>query len=115
MKTKRKKPSRAEQQKRWRERFTWKPGDVKIIHLAAHMKTKNRFTVVKIENAKWSVFDAHERTYVSEWPTRQGARNYAASQNTKEFLRTAPIIGTEPLRAYLARIAREDHRKRSSN
>jgi hypothetical protein len=33
----------------------------------------------------------------------------------KEFLRTAPIASIERLSDYQARIAREDHRKRSSN
>jgi hypothetical protein len=61
------------------------------------MKPKKRFTVIKIGNAKWSVFDASERAHVSEWRTREAARIFARSQNRKEFLRTAEIIGSEPL------------------
>jgi hypothetical protein len=78
------------------------------------MKTK-RFSVVKIENAKWMVFDARERTHVWEGRTRQDARKFADSQNAKEFLRTAPIVSIEKLSDYLKRTAGEDHRKRSSN
>jgi len=60
------------------------------------MKTKNRFSVVKVKNGKWKVFDAHKCTYILEWPTRQAARVYADNQNQKEYLRTAEVVSFEP-------------------
>ena len=74
------------------------------------MKPKNRFSVVKIENAKWMVFDAREGTYVWECRTRQDARNFADSQNVKEFLRTAEVVSIdgEPIADYLARQKNRD-------
>ena len=60
----------------------------RILYFGA-VSPKHRFSVVKIETARWAVFDAQERACVWECRTRKGARDYADSQNTKEFLRSA--------------------------
>jgi hypothetical protein len=77
------------------------------------MKTKNRFSVAQVENAKglgvsaWMVFDASERTYVWECRTREDARKFADAKNAKEFLRTARVVRIESMADYKARIAGE--------
>jgi hypothetical protein len=71
----------------------------------AGMKTKKRFSVVKVGNA-WKVRDAHTGAYWDwEGRTREKARAFADAKNTKEFLRTAEIVSIdgEPLADYLAR------------
>ena len=65
-----------------------------------------RFRVVKRQCA-WKVLDTRERIYIWESLSLKAAREYADSQNTKEFLRTAPIISIESLSDYRARIARQ--------
>jgi hypothetical protein len=77
------------------------------------MKTKNRFSVVKVGDAKWKVRDAHTGAYVWDWwewegRTREEARRLARSQNQKEKLRTAVIVRMEPLSDYLARQKNRD-------
>jgi len=68
------------------------------------MKTKNRFGVVKVEDAKWMVRDAHTGAFWDwEGRTREEARKFAAAKNAKERLRTAVIVSMEPLSDYLAR------------
>jgi hypothetical protein len=65
------------------------------------MRTKNRFGVVKVEDAKWKVRDAHTGAYWDwEGRTREDARKFAAAKNAKERLRTAEIasIDGEPSR-----------------
>lgn len=60
------------------------------------MKTKKRFSVVEVENARWMVLDAHERAYVWECRTRADAQKFADAKNEKERLRTAEIVKIEP-------------------
>jgi hypothetical protein len=74
----------------------------------AGMKTKKRFSVVKVEDAKWMVLDARERTYVWKCQTLQDAQKFADAQNAKERLRTAKIVSVEPLADYLARQKNRD-------
>lgn len=80
--------------------------------MKAGMKTKNRFSAVKMGPAMWKVRDAHTGAYWDwEGRTREEARKFAAAKNRKEFLRTAEIVSIdgEPFADYLARIAREGH------
>jgi hypothetical protein len=71
------------------------------------MKPKKRFSVVKVEDAKWMVRDAHTGAYVwdQESRTREEARRIARLQNNHERLRTVVVVkmGGEPLSEYLAR------------
>jgi hypothetical protein len=78
------------------------------------MKPKRRFSVAKIENAKWMVRDAHTGAYWDwEGRTRQQARAFADAKNTKEFLHTAEIVSIdgEPYADYLARQKKQAPRK----
>ena len=69
------------------------------------MRTKVRFNVVEVENAKgfgvsaWKVFETRDdRAEVWECETERDARKLAAAKNAKERLRTAKIVSIDRAR-----------------